>query len=371
VRCRCTPALRAGALCLAALAGLGSEVSGSLGWGVGDAHAQSAPTDQQKAAARAAAGEGIEAFKQGKYDKALELLQRAEAVIHAPTHVLMIARSQAALRQLVEASEAYLAVTREELDPKAPAAFRKAKDDAKQELAELSPRIPTVVVRAKPEGVSGLAVTIDGKPMPSALVGLKQPINPGKHIYRATAPGYLPREAELESVERGASEVELTLAKDPSAPAVASAPTVAPPSAPSGAVAPAGAPKPRGLGGGQVAGIALLSVGIAGAGAAGAFLGLHLDRTGAAAALFDAECVPNAAVQCPAGSVARQRIEALDAEAATFGNVAVGAAAGGGTLLAVGAILFAVSGPKADSSARLPWLLPVLTPRSIGVAGRF
>jgi hypothetical protein len=363
------PLVRAAALCLAAFVGAGG--AGSLGGALRDAHAQSAPTDQQKAAARAAAGDGIEAFKQGKYEKALELLQRAEAVIHAPTHVLMIARSHAALRQLVEASEAYLAVTREELDPKAPAAFRKAKDDAKQELAELSPRIPTVVVRAKPEGIPGLAITVDGKPMPSALVGLKQPINPGKHTYRATAPGYLPREAESESLERSAGEVELALAKDPSAPEAASSPSVAPSAAPGGPVAPPGAPKPRGLGGGQVAGIALLSVGIAGAGAAGAFLGLHLDRTGAAAALFDAECVPNASIQCPAGSVARQRVEALDSEAATFGNVAVGAAAGGGTLLAVGAILFAVSGPKAESSARLPWLVPVLTSRSIGVAGSF
>src|SRR5262245_25358178 len=98
------------------------------------------PTLEEKAGARAAAEQGNSAFKAGKYAEALDLFHRAETLVHAPTHLLMIARTHAALGQLVAAKEAFLQVGRDALGASAPAAFKKAQADAKTELAALDPR---------------------------------------------------------------------------------------------------------------------------------------------------------------------------------------------------------------------------------------
>src|SRR6185503_12180093 len=82
-----------------------------------DAFAQ---TDQQRADARAAATDGAVAFQASRWAEALDLFQRAESLVHAPPHVLYIARSQVKLGHLVEAREAYRKLTSETLAPTAP-----------------------------------------------------------------------------------------------------------------------------------------------------------------------------------------------------------------------------------------------------------
>src|SRR5690348_5663659 len=67
-----------------------------------------AATDQERAGARSAASEGIQAFQDGQTEKALKLLEQAESIVHAPTHLLFIALSRAKLGKLVEAREAYI-----------------------------------------------------------------------------------------------------------------------------------------------------------------------------------------------------------------------------------------------------------------------
>src|SRR5689334_20899999 len=51
-------------------------------------------TDEERAAARAAAGQGADAFAAGKWQEAVELFSRAEALVHAPAHLMFIARSE-------------------------------------------------------------------------------------------------------------------------------------------------------------------------------------------------------------------------------------------------------------------------------------
>src|SRR5689334_5506941 len=79
-----------------------------------DTLAQSTASAEAKAGARAAAERGTIAFQEGRFADAIDLYQRAESLFHAPTHVLMLARSYAALGKLVLAKESYLAITREE-----------------------------------------------------------------------------------------------------------------------------------------------------------------------------------------------------------------------------------------------------------------
>src|SRR6185436_9178917 len=87
---------------------------------LGSAQAQ---TDEDKAAARALATQAAQAFSAGKHAEAIDLVTRAEAIVHAPTHLLLMARAQVGLGKLVAAKETYLKILREELAANASPAF--------------------------------------------------------------------------------------------------------------------------------------------------------------------------------------------------------------------------------------------------------
>src|SRR5262249_42625270 len=84
------------------------------------------------------------------------------------------------LGRLVEASERYLAVTRMTIKSDAPKVHKEALEQAETERAALLPRIPEVVIEVK-GSTEGAEILLDGKNMPSALVGVEQPIDPGSH----------------------------------------------------------------------------------------------------------------------------------------------------------------------------------------------
>jgi hypothetical protein len=146
-----------------------------------------AQSDTDRATARAAATGGAKALEEGRYTEAIDLFRRAEAIIHAPPHLLYIARAQAKLGQLVSAHETYVKVTRETPDPDGPKAFVQAHDDAVAELAALEPRIPTLTITVEGARPDEVSLTIDGSPAPSAVIGLPRPFDPGTHVLRATA----------------------------------------------------------------------------------------------------------------------------------------------------------------------------------------
>ena len=58
------------------------------------AHAQ---TDLERATARDAANSGRAAFDAGQYERAIDSFSRAESLVHAPPHLLFLARAQAKL----------------------------------------------------------------------------------------------------------------------------------------------------------------------------------------------------------------------------------------------------------------------------------
>src|SRR3954454_24091886 len=95
----------------------------------GSASVARAQTDDERAAARVAARQGFAAFNEGRYRDALDLLERAESVVHAPTHMLFIARSYEKMGRLVKAGETYAKLLQEQLLPNASKPFRDAKTD--------------------------------------------------------------------------------------------------------------------------------------------------------------------------------------------------------------------------------------------------
>src|SRR3954466_13075470 len=89
-----------------------------------------AQSDQERAGARSAATEGAQAFRDHNWSQAADLFMRAESLVHAPPHLLYLARAEANLGHLVKAQEAYRKILHEKLEASSPAVFREAQRDA-------------------------------------------------------------------------------------------------------------------------------------------------------------------------------------------------------------------------------------------------
>lgn len=178
------------------------------------AHAQISDADRN--AARDLYIEGVGLQKAGKYSEALDRFQRSLAVFPtAPTTAFHMAQCKEALGQLVEAAEQLRLIANTPLPPNSSEAFNQAKADAAVELQNLEPRIPKLKINVLPAGVQGLTVTIDGAQVPTALVGVARPINPGSHRVVANAPGYAPSQQQVDVRERQQPVPEITLTLQP------------------------------------------------------------------------------------------------------------------------------------------------------------
>ena len=175
----------------------------------------SAQTHQERSVARSNAQSGLTAFENGDHDKAIEHLTRAESVVHAPTHLLYIARSHVAAGRLLEGQEFYLTVINETLPEGASGVFVEAQDTAAIELRELMGRLSKVNIKIIGGAPAGLRITIDDVELPNIAVGVATPVNPGRHVVEATAPGKRLARAEW-SVDEGEVEaISLELLDQP------------------------------------------------------------------------------------------------------------------------------------------------------------
>jgi len=145
-----------------------------------------AQTDLERATARDAANSGRAAFEAGQYEKAIDQFTRAEQLVHAPPHLLYLARAQTKLGKLVAAHETYLKITRETLKPNAPKAFSDAQAFAEQELPGVDARLPYVTVALQGAPADGVSVDMDGTILPAAMIGIPLPTDPGRHVFKAT-----------------------------------------------------------------------------------------------------------------------------------------------------------------------------------------
>lgn len=105
-------------------------------------------------------------------------------------------------------------------------------DVAKEGIAALEPKIARVslTVASRPEG---LEITRDGIKLPLATLGETIPLDPGKHAFEATAPGFRKVTREIELSEGEQATVEITLeAEAKAAPAGPVVPDKPPPPKP-------------------------------------------------------------------------------------------------------------------------------------------
>jgi hypothetical protein len=173
-------------------------------------------------AARQIGFEGVQAYEAGRYEEALDKLQRAYDLVKVPTFGLWSARSLVKLGRLVAASERYLEVTRIQLAPDARDIQKKAQGDARTELEALKPRIPNLTIAVAGAPTGSARVTMDDKPVPNALLGVQAPVDPGRHVIEARVGERVERRDV--TVAEGASET-VRIAFPPGAVATGPAPT--------------------------------------------------------------------------------------------------------------------------------------------------
>jgi hypothetical protein len=314
------------------------------------------PSDEERAAARAAATEGVQLLDQGRYAEALDRLRRAEALVHAPTHLLYIARAQARLGLLVEASETYVKIAHEALPPDAPRAFVEAQTAALQEGRDLDARIPTLLIRVDGPGAGDAAVTLDGTPLPPPMIGLAVPVNPGAHVLRAAARDGTSAEAHVKLVPGAHESAQLSLRAPP---ATAVTPVSPPPETPPPVV---GTPEPSTQSGpGRMLGFAAIGLGAAGLAVGTAFVVINRSKRTDANDLCPGSVCPQAG---------KPQIQSLDQQADNAATVAWIGYGVGGAALATGIVLLLTSGGdknKGASSGLHPWV----GAGSCGVTGEF
>ncbi len=186
----------------------------AVGLAVASPNFARAETDRDRAAARSAADTGADAFDQGRYEQALELFGRAEQLVHAPTHLLFMARSLAKLGRLVESHEAYMKIINEQLAADAPRAFKTARTEAENEIGGVEARLAHVTVTVHGASAGTAALRIDQADVPAAEQGIPIPMDPGPHIFSARAGEAQSDERTVTLREGGNTSVELTL-RDP------------------------------------------------------------------------------------------------------------------------------------------------------------
>ncbi|HEX6277535.1 MAG TPA: tetratricopeptide repeat protein [Polyangiaceae bacterium] len=335
-----------------------------------------AQSDEQRAAARSLATEGAAAFNEGRYQEAVDLFGKAESLVHAPPHLLFLARSHAKLNQLVKAREAYMKIVKETLPPNASPAFRNAQDSANEELRTIEPRIASLTVKVEGgKDAKDLAILVDGTPINMVLVGVSQPIDPGEHKIEAGATGLRAPTQTVTLSDGERKSIVLTLEPAPgAAPLVAVAQPAATPAPAQNQPAPAASPAPvdaapapaddkSGLRTGSYIAFGVGVVGLA----AGTFFTLQSSSKRKDADAKFEECGGESG--CRTGNPLSEEVADLDDEARSAMTLGIVGFAVGGVGIATGATLLLLSSGGADE--RQAGVTPYVGFGVAGLKGRF
>jgi hypothetical protein len=331
----------------------------------------SGPTAADKDTARALMAQGAELRDKNDLKGALQSFQAADAIMHVPSTSLEVAKTEAALGELVEARDAALAAARYPLKPGEPKPFIEARKDAQTLSDDLEPRIPSLQITVKnaPSGATP-KVDVDGVNIPAAALAFPRKVNPGHHVVTAVA-GDAHTQSEVDVKEREIKGVVLDL------------PTVAPPPPPPVALTNTPPEQQKSIEPDHpkknfpVISIIGFGVGVAGV-AVGSVTGiLSLSKT---SSLKD-QCPNN---QCPASVYDSSSFQSDKSSASTMGTISTIAFIVGGAGVVVGVVgLFL---PQGHASAHAttgdtmkpaktgwisPWLAPAAGGGAAGLVGAF
>jgi hypothetical protein len=182
------------------------------------AHAQEAETDPAvTASARALAVEGVKLAQNDQCSEAIDKLERAEKLRHSAIVLTRLGECYIKVGRLLTGVESLRAVLREPLPANPSPALQQAYTDAQAATAATQPLLArlTIVVEGADDSAE-LELSIDGRALPPALLGVTQPCDPGEHTIRVAAEGYLPDTRHIALKASEEQHVLFALARAPS-----------------------------------------------------------------------------------------------------------------------------------------------------------
>lgn len=288
------------------------------------------PSASDIGAARALGQEGIKLADAGNCPEAIDRLQRAEKLFHAPTTLARLGECQIATGKIVEGTESLNRVIRESLAANAPPPFFAAQERAKTLYAEAKPKIAMLKIAVAGGQGAEPVVTIDGEHVPNANLNTNRPTNPGAHTIEATAVGYKKATAKVTLTEGGSDSVALTLEVDPNA----AKPTTESPQAP--LAPPKTEPEKKSS---LIPPLVAFGVGAVGLGVGAIFGAMALGEKGQ----LDDLCPTKSTCQASA-------TDSIDA-GKTYGTVSTIGFVVGGVGVVAGAVMLATGWPKVSSGS--------------------
>jgi hypothetical protein len=175
------------------------------------------------AAARNLAVEGMKLAQSGKCEDAIDKLERAEKLHHAPIVLGKLGECYVQQGRLVEGTEALRKMLREPLPSKPTPAIEQAYEHAQATLDATTPKLAGVTVTVRAASDADVTTKLDGKLVSSAQLGVERPLDPGEHVLEASAPGFIKAEKKIVASAGDKLEVSLELERDPNAPAKSAA----------------------------------------------------------------------------------------------------------------------------------------------------
>jgi hypothetical protein len=322
-----------------------------------------ADEEADRGQARELGTQAYQAADKGDWAKAEDLFRRADAIYHANTLLLGLARARAHLGKYVEAWEDYHRILVESLPPNASPAMKKAVDDARNEIGSVEGKRARATITVT--GPSSPTVTIDGAPVNAAALGAERQVNPGTHAVHAEAAGYLPGDTTFTVAEGQTATASLQLQPAPAAPAGA-APAAGATPATTDASNPVPADSGGGGGGSTRRTLGLVGMGV---GAAGLVTGVI---TGIIAMGDHSSLMDNVCWKGPCGQSDLTSYQSSTSSYQTMGTISTIGFIAGGVLAAGGAILFftAPSG-GASSTGEGAHVAPYVGLGHAGLAGSF
>lgn len=142
--------------------------------------------------------EGREAFKEGDYQRALDLFRKSNDLYPATGTLLNLALCEARLGQLA-AARRHL----QEVIPQLASGDERLAV-ANRELADVEARFPKLRIHLE-DGAEGAQVSLDGA-IASVRLGADMPVDPGRHVVEVSAPGREPRRYQI-TLEAGSRTV--------------------------------------------------------------------------------------------------------------------------------------------------------------------
>ena len=313
------------------------------------AFAQSAD-ERGRVAARELAQEGAEDYQRGDFENAVDKLERAYRIVDAPTVAVWYARALAKTGRLVEASERYLQATRWSGKAGDMKLQQQAQADAQKEREELMPRIPRLTITVQGAEASSVELTLDGEPLPPALMGVPQPVDPGTRTVVAKHAGKVVEKTV--SLTEGARET-VVLGFDESAGAAFAG--TAQTAGPQAQERDTGAAEPGSTQ--RTIGLVVGGIGVVGLGVAGFFTLRALSKKSDSDEFCEGtECTSNEGVS-------------LRDDAVSAGNVATIAGIAGAVALGVGVVLY-LTAPSGESVTALA-VHPVPAGATLSAVGAF